>query len=124
MSDNLTMPVEKVTWFVKEIDLRFTLDDINAQRVIVVETPKDSMFLSFCWNESGKLVIHMLCPLKRPDVQYRYIVLCRGLCVPKKMIVEHVASCGAHRHVDNHNSWGYVPLHLFRVFKTWGENDE
>ena len=113
------MPVEEVTLYVKEIDLEFTLDDLNTIRVITVEAPKASMFLSFCWNESGKLVIHMACPLGKPDVQYRYIVLCRQLCIPEKMIVNHVASCGAHRHIDHHDSWGYVPLHLFRVIKTW-----
>ena len=111
MSDELIL-------YVKEIDLEFTIQDLNTGRVIAVDIPKASMFLSFCWNEHGKLVIHYLSPVGVPEVQHRFMVLGKQLCVPtEKMQVKHVASCGANFHPGSKKTgaWVFAPLHLFSV---------
>lgn len=114
---------EEITQYIYEANLEFTVDDLNTSRIMEIEVTKGSLFLWFGWNMKGRLVIHFLSPMDIPKEILKYIVLRDQLCLPEKsimdrekIIVNHVASCGAHRyHEEETGRWIYPPLHLFRI---------
>lgn len=118
MTEEKESATEEMTFYVHEIDLDFKYEDFGTGCVEKeVEVPIASVFLSFGWNELGRLTISFLSAISVSKSAHTYLIIGKKVALPKKYKVRHVASCNAYFYLNarKKESWLFAPLHLFRI---------